>query len=59
VIRHQRKVPVLKLWVRRSPLCSLPPWAEASLGDLARAWLAAECEAEENAEKRGDVGASL
>jgi hypothetical protein len=42
-IRDQRKVPVLKFWVRRRPLRPLPRWAEAALGDLAQASLAAGC----------------
>ena len=34
-IKDQRKVPVLKFWVRRSPLRSLPQRAEAALRHLA------------------------
>jgi hypothetical protein len=58
VITDQRKVPLLKLWVRRSPIRPLPPWAEAALGDLARVCLATGVEAEGNEEKCGDVGAT-
>lgn len=55
-IQDQRKVPVLKFRVRRSPFRPLPPWAEATLGGLAQAWLAARYEARGEAEKCGEVG---
>ena len=55
-IKDQRKVPVLKFWVRRSPLRPLPQRAEAALRHLV--CLATEDEAEGNAEKRGDAGAT-
>jgi hypothetical protein len=55
-IKDQRKVPVLKFWVRRSPLRLLPQRAEAALGHLV--CLATEDEADGNAEKSGDVGAT-
>jgi hypothetical protein len=58
-IKDQRKVPVLKLWVRRSPLCPLPRCVEATLGGFAQAWPDAARRAEGNAEKRGDAAASL
>jgi hypothetical protein len=51
-IKDERKVPVLKFWVRRSP----SPWAEESLGKLAQVWLAAGYGAEGHAERSGDVG---
>jgi hypothetical protein len=35
-IKDQGKVPLLKIWVRRSPLRPLPPWARLALGDLSR-----------------------
>src|SRR5215470_3824592 len=36
-IKDQRKVPLLKFWLRRSPLrqVTLPPWAELAAGRLA------------------------
>jgi hypothetical protein len=52
-ISDQRKVPVLKFWVRRSPLRPLPRWAEAALAHLV--CLATEDAAEGNAEKCGQV----
>jgi len=58
-IQDQRKVPLLKFWVRRSPLQPLPPWQKPLPGRLAQAWLSARYEARGNAEKRGEVGASL
>jgi hypothetical protein len=52
-IKDQRKVPMLKFWVRRSPLRPLLPCDEATLGVLAQAWLAARYEA---GEKRKSAG---
>jgi hypothetical protein len=55
-IKDQRKVPVLKFWVRRSPIRPLPQRAEVALGHLVS--LATGDEVEGNGEKRGDVGAT-
>jgi hypothetical protein len=55
-IRDQRKVPVLKFWVRRSPLRPLPHWEGAALAHLV--CLATEDAAEGSAEKGGEVGAT-
>jgi hypothetical protein len=36
-IKDQGKVPLLKIWVRQSPLRPLPPWARLAAGRLAQA----------------------
>ena len=57
-IKDQRNVPVLKFWVRRSPVRPLPPWAKATLAGLAEACLAARYKAEGNAEDGGNASAA-
>ena len=54
-IKDQGKVPVLKFWVRRSPVRPLPPWAKATLAGLAQASLAARYKGEGNAENGGNA----
>jgi hypothetical protein len=57
-IKDQRNVPLLKFWVRRSPLRPLPRRAEVALEHLAQARLAAGYEAEGKAEKNADMGST-
>jgi hypothetical protein len=56
-IRDQRKVPVLKFWVRRSPVRPLPRWAEATLAGLTQACVAEGHKPEGNAEGGGNASA--
>jgi hypothetical protein len=60
-VRDQRKVPLLKFWVRRSPRppLALPPWAEVGLRRLGRAWAALVDSELEKAEKGLEGDASL
>jgi hypothetical protein len=57
-ITDQRKVPLLKFWVRRSPLRPLPLRAGANLKRLALVWLTATDGAEGKPLKCDDVGAT-
>jgi hypothetical protein len=57
-IKDQREVPVLKFWVRRSPVRPLPRWAKATLAGLAEACVAARYNAEGNAENGGNASAA-
>jgi hypothetical protein len=50
-IKDQGKVPLLKIWVRRSPLRPLPPWASLAAGRLAQAWAGLVDEGLGNSEK--------
>jgi hypothetical protein len=50
-IRDQGKVPLLKIWVRRSPLRALPPWARLAAGRLGQAWAGVVDEGLGNSEK--------
>ena len=56
-IKDQRKVPVLKIGVRGSPVRPLRQWDRERLRAIDRSWLAAGYEAGAKAEKPGDVGA--
>jgi hypothetical protein len=56
-INDQRKVPVLKFWVRRSPVRPLPPWAKATVAGLAQACMADGHKPEGNAEDGGNASA--
>jgi hypothetical protein len=60
-ITDQRKVPLLKFWVRRSPLrpLTLPPWAEVGKEGLAEAWAGLMYEGLGNAEKGLDKEIAL
>ena len=58
-VKDQHKVPLLKFWVRRSPLRPLPLWAEVDDGRLDQAWVALVDEGLENAEMHLDGDAPL
>ena len=58
-IKDQRKVPLLKFWVRRGSLRPLAPWAELAAGKLAQAWAAWVNEALANTENGLDKHTAL
>jgi len=58
-IKDQGKVPLLKIWVRRSPLRPLPPWASLAAGRLAQAWAGLVDEGLGNSEKDLDKEIAL